>query len=656
MKYCLLTLALATHCAALMAAPAEASPESDDDLALEALLRREVQGPSRYAQSLLDAPAAVSVIGRKEAAALGHTTVGDMLGRLPGISVGNTRSYSAVGVRGFNRPGDYNSRVLMAVDGNRVNDAIYDQGLPQLEFPLVAEWVKRVELVQGPGSSIYGSNALLGVVNVVSVDGADAPGFAALGSAGEHGLRRVEMHYGDADLGGGDLFIGLNLQRTQGENLYLPELGTADGWVRGLDGERHAALFAKYRLGAWRASLSSGQRVKRAPTAPYDTLPGVRGTGYRDASTMAEVAWDEGWQDDTRRSLRLGLTHTEFRGDYVFGEDPQLLNRDTARASSVTLEGKWLWRGLLNHEMMLGAEYRAVPHAEQRNYYVEPFEGVLDTTSANHAVGVYAQDQWRLSSQWRLTTGLRLDHIRGYAAAWSPRAALVYRPDERQSVKLLWARSYRTPNLFERFYDDGGDSQVANPSLTPERMGSFELAWEYLLPADVALSANLYQTRMTHLIEAVPITDDGYGAAQYRNVGRARLRGLEAGLERRAAAGWLWRTSVSLIGAENDRGERLSNAPRWMFKGHLISPAWHGWQLGAAWTTMGPRDGRGGRVPTYASLDAHVQLRLSDRQSVALHVDNALDRANLDPAIAESRLSAVPQPRRALRLDWRIGF
>ena len=106
-----------------------------------------------------------------------------MLGRLPGVYLGNTRSYSNLGVRGFNRPGDYNSRVLMAIDGQRVNDAIYDQGLPQLEFPVVAEWAKRVELVQGPGSSIYGSNALLGVVNVVTLDGADAPGLSVLGSA-----------------------------------------------------------------------------------------------------------------------------------------------------------------------------------------------------------------------------------------------------------------------------------------------------------------------------------------------------------------------------------------------------------------------------------------------------------------------------------------
>ena len=201
---CLSTLALTPA--------AQAAPAADvsDDLALEALLKREVQGPSRYAQSLMDAPASVSVLERAASDALGHQTVGDQLARLPGVYLSNSRTYSGLGLRGFNRPGDYSARLLMAIDGQRVNDAIFDQGLPQLELPLVAEWVKRVELVHGPGSSVYGSNALLGVINVVTLDGADAPGLTTQASLGDKGFRRAEAHYGAASADS-DLFIGLNL-------------------------------------------------------------------------------------------------------------------------------------------------------------------------------------------------------------------------------------------------------------------------------------------------------------------------------------------------------------------------------------------------------------------------------------------------------------
>lgn len=639
----------------LVSLGATAAPVGEDEDQLEALLKREVQGPSRYAQSLMDAPAAVSVITRQEAAALGHVTIGDMLGRLPGVYLGNTRSYSNLGVRGFNRPGDYNSRVLMSIDGQRVNDAIYDQGLPQLEFPVVADWVKRVELVQGPGSSIYGSNALLGVVNVVTLDGIDAPGLSALASAGGDGMRRAELHYGAADVAGGDLFLGVNLQRTGGEDLFLPSLGTADGWVRGLDGERQVAVLAKYRVGRWRLSLSAVQRDKEVPTAPYGTLPGASGTRYTDRELMVEAGYDEGWQGDLRRSLRFNLSQYDFRGRYVFGESPAVIDKDEAYAQWITVDARVLWRGLLNHELMTGAEVRTSPYGVQRNYRVEPYASRLDSHVTQDSAALFAQDQWRLSQAWQLTTGLRVDHARGFSPALSPRAVLVYRPSERQTLKLMWARSFRSPNLYERFYDDGGQSQLANPALRPERLSSAEIAWEYLLPSGQALGVNAYDTRLDRLIEQVPLSAESDAVVQFVNRGRARMRGVDLSVEHRRQDGWLWRASASWMDARDDRGARLSNAPTWMVKGHLVTSEWHQWQFGVEGTALGARLGRV-RVSPSAFLNAHLRYRVDERQTVAMHVDNLLDRANQDPSSPDASLDAIPQPRRTWRLDWRIAF
>lgn len=638
--------------AAALAAPAEDPP---DDKALEALLKREVQGPSRYAESLMDAPASVSVLERRESDALGHQTVGDLLARLPGVYLSNSRTYSALGLRGFNRPGDYSSRVLMAIDGQRVNDAIYDQGLPQLELPVMAEWVKRVELVHGPGSSVYGSNALLGVVNVVTLNGADAPGLTVQGSLGEQGLRRAEMHYGASTAADRDLFIGLNLQRSAGENLYLPELGTPDGWVRGLDGERQAALLAKVRQGPWRLSLNAVRREKDAATAPYGTLPGVPGTYYVDSLALAEIAYDDGWQDDVRSSLRLSVAGYDFRGRYVFGQAPDRINKDVATAQWTTLEGRILWRGLLNHQLMVGAEVRTSPRGVQRNFDIEPHNAILDSNVTQDSIAAYAQDQWRLSSTLHLTTGLRADHVRGFAPAVSPRAVLALRPDERESFKLVWARSFRTPNLYERFYDDGGDTQLRNTALKPEHVNSAEAAWEYLLPSGHAFTANAYDTRMDRLIEQVPLSDDANAPVQYRNVGRVRLRGVDLGVEQHSAAGWMWRTSASWMKARNDAGERLSNAPSWMFKGHVVTPEWQRLQLGAEWQLLGARLGPT-PVPSSAAVNAHLRWRLDEGQSLALHVSNALDRRNFDPSTPDVALRSIPQPGRALRLDWRFAL
>lgn len=636
-----------------LAARSGPAPESAEDKALEALLKREVQGASRYAQSLVDAPASVSVIEQRESDALGHQTVGDMLARLPGIYVTNSRSYSGLGMRGFNRPGDYSSRVLMAVDGQRVNDAIYDQALPRFELPVVAEWVKRVELVQGPGSSVYGSNALLGVVNVVTLDGADAPGLRTQLSMGDRGERRAEMHYGAALAADQDLFVGVNVFRSRGENLYLPELGTPDGWVRGLDGERQAALLAKYRHGHWHASLSAVRREKDAPTAPYGTLAGVAGTRYSDTLALADLSYDDGWQGNVRKMVRLNVAAYDFRGRYVFGQAPELINKDVARAQWTTLEGRLMWRGLYNHQVMVGAEVRTSPTGVQRNFDVEPYRVSLDSHVTQDSVAAFAQDQWRLSSSLHLTTGLRVDHVRGFSPALSPRVVMAYRPDERESLKLMWARSFRSPNVYERFYEDGGVSQFSNRDLKPERVGSGEVAWEYLLARGQAFTANAYYTRLTSLIEAVPTTVDPEAPIQYRNVGRVSLRGVDVGLEERSSQGWVWRLGASWMDARNEAGDRLSNAPSWMLKGHALSPQGRAWQLGVEWNVIGPRLGHV-EVPTAVVFNTHLRYRIDPRQSLALHIDNALDRRYGDPSTPDVALRSIPQPRRALRLDWRF--
>jgi iron complex outermembrane receptor protein len=317
------------------------------------------------------------------------------------------------------------------------------------------------------------------------------------------------------------------------------------------------------------------------------------------------------------------------------------------------LEGRVIWRGLLNHQVMWGAEVRTSPYGVQRNYDVEPHRVSLDSNVSQDSVAVYAQDQWRLSSSLHLTTGLRVDHVRGFSPAVSPRLVMAFRPDERESMKLMWANSFRSPNVYERFYEDGGISQLSNKALKPERVSSGEAAWEYLLPSGHAFSANAYYTRMSRLIEQVPLSDELEAPVQYRNVGRVSLRGVDLGVEQRSTAGWMWRMSASWMDGRDDAGNRLSNSPTWMFKGHLITPQWGGWQVGAEWSAIGPRQGR---VEADAAIvmDAHFRYHFDERQSLALHVRNALDRRYVDPATPDVALGSIPQPRRSMRLDWRF--
>jgi len=125
-----------------------------------------VVSASRYEQRVTDAPASVTVISADEIRKYGYRTLADIVRSIPGMYVSNDRNYNYLGIRGINRPGDYSSRVLLLIDGHRLNDNIYDTAAIGTEFPLDIDLIDHIEFVRGPGSSLYGSNAFLGIINV----------------------------------------------------------------------------------------------------------------------------------------------------------------------------------------------------------------------------------------------------------------------------------------------------------------------------------------------------------------------------------------------------------------------------------------------------------------------------------------------------------
>ena len=135
---------------------------------LEELLNMKVYSASRYSQPVSQAPASVTIVTHEEIERYGYRTLGDLLRSVPGFYVPYDRLYGYVGVRGFANPGDYNTRVLLLVDGHRVNDSIYQQATLGTEFPVDIDMVERVEVIRGPASSLYGTNAVFGVINVIT--------------------------------------------------------------------------------------------------------------------------------------------------------------------------------------------------------------------------------------------------------------------------------------------------------------------------------------------------------------------------------------------------------------------------------------------------------------------------------------------------------
>ena len=160
--------------AAAIAAPAHGADDLTS-LSLDELMEVVIVGASKYEQKQSEVAAAVRVITCQEIRAFGWRTLAEALASLPGVHTRYDRQYSYIGRRGFGLPGDYNTRALVTIDGNRVNPPQADTGPSGRELPIDIDLIERIGCVPGPGGAVYGQNAMFGVVNRITRPCASPP-------------------------------------------------------------------------------------------------------------------------------------------------------------------------------------------------------------------------------------------------------------------------------------------------------------------------------------------------------------------------------------------------------------------------------------------------------------------------------------------------
>jgi len=135
---------------------AQTKPPEPTEISLEELMKMEipvVAAASKYQQKVTEAPSSITIITAEEVKKYGHRTLAEVLRSAPGFYVSYDRNYSFLGTRGFNL-GDYNNRVLLLVNGHRVNNSLSDGAFIGTEFILDVDLIDRVEIIRGPGSSL----------------------------------------------------------------------------------------------------------------------------------------------------------------------------------------------------------------------------------------------------------------------------------------------------------------------------------------------------------------------------------------------------------------------------------------------------------------------------------------------------------------------
>ena len=540
-----------------MGAPALADVNELTDLPIEQLMRVQVVSASRFAQDTSAAPSAVTVISQDEIRAHGWRTLAEILNGIKGLHISQDRSYSYLGVRGFGIPGDYNTRFLLLVDGYRVNDAIYEQAYLGNEFLLDVGVIDRVEFVPGAGSSVYGSNAVLGVINVITRSGSATPGVAVGVEAGSWGGKQVRVNLGRALADGGDLLLSASSLRNTGQAMDIPGIGPTPA---SMDGERADKLYAKWQQGNLAFSAAWMERKKDTPAAPFGTDVGVPGTATIDQQFFATLKHSHDVSADTNLQTQGFYGQSSYQGDYVYAGATE---RELTAARWWGLEVRALHTGFNDHKLIVGLDYQNSPYQSLR-YQGSPS---YDSLTKSWRVGLYAQDEWQLSQDLTLNAGLRFDRYSSFGNSTNPRLALIWDAFAATTLKLAYGTAFRAPSAYETHYEDA--TSAPNPALQPEKVTSWELIAEHTLPRG-KLTGSLYRYRFDDLIQVG--TDPVTGTRdQYQNAGSSRGVGMEIGLEQGFGDTVLGRFSYARQDVQDAAGATQKNSPQHLFKAALRS-------------------------------------------------------------------------------------
>jgi outer membrane receptor for ferrienterochelin and colicins len=562
---------------ALLSITANAQEQKKDlgDTSLEELGSIQVYSASKHMQSASDAPSSVTVITADEIQKYGYRSLADILETVRGFYITYDRDYSFVGVRGFGRLGDSNNRILVLIDGHRINDNVFGEPYLGTEFLVDVDLIERVEIIRGPSSSLYGADAFFAVINVITRKGPQLKGLEVSFAPASFGSYNGRASYGGQYKGIDIMFSG-TFYNSRGPTLFFPQFdspATNYGMTQNTDYESFQHILATISFHGFTLQGLFSARDKGVPTAYYGGLfndPQTQNYDYHqylDLSYQHSIA--EKWDLTARAS------YDQARLQAPVGYSTGLSNGSTT-VDTYSFRGNWLdsevkLTGTLleKHKITVGTEITDNLRQDQGDY-----TALGNTFGADPATSViwalYGQDEFSIVHNLTLSAGLRYDHYSSFGGNTSPRLGLIYHALPATTLKLLYGTAFRAPEPFEvtpdygAFFDD-------NLQLKPETIRSVEGLVEQGLGRRFTLSGSVFRNSIRNLISVETTPNDNQEV--YENSGEANATGVEVELDGHLANGLQGRASYSYVDAEQPQTlQILDNSPQHLGKLNLSYP------------------------------------------------------------------------------------
>ncbi len=639
--------------AALAPQVALAATDAAHDLAADPVPHSEVivVTATSHEQSLDKAPASIAVVDREEIDLRLTDDLSDALTGVPGVAVtGVGQSRKGISLRGM--PVEH---TLYLLDGRRINSS--NAVIAHSDFELgwlPSNAIKRIEVVRGPMSSLYGADALGGVVNVIS----RVPNGPASGEVSAEGRTLFQGKDGSSyKLSGyveGEIvpdLVAFSLAGQLYDRANLPD--PADPNLSEIE--------ARQALGGRAAVMvtpAHGQRIDLVYNRNQDDR-------QRDTIAAGRTPTYYRYADDvSREHMALG-----YRGEWAWGSArlnayQSRLERINSRNNGQTptrpqavrdriVDGHVVLPLFNSHKLTVGGQLR-----DERLTDTEAAQSGVST--ANHR-SIFVQEEFEITGDVSLVGGVRFDHHDRFGWETSPRIYAVIEPAENLIIKGGYGQGFKAPSLTElspdfRVLVAGRFFVVGNPTLKPELSETYEAGIHY--DGDGwGIGGMLFRNNLKNLIEVPCVADCGVRGREirrYSNVARSRIAGVELAAHVDIVPSLRLEGNYNFLDADNlDTGEPLNNRAR-----HRVyaSLGWHFWDEGVVrarseWVGK-QRDGSGVDLPSYSLHHVDFIVPISDRLRLNGGVENVFDTHLAD----KSPLFSFAEPGRTYRLGVTARF
>jgi len=624
---------------------AQASVNDLFNMSLEELMQVKVVGSTHTPETLSSVPAAVTVYSSDEIELMGIQTLEELMNFVPGFSSARSgdSGYRQVPTVRSKRSGATGKEVLVLIDGQRLNSDfsgsafVFNNQIPVGNF-------ERVEFIRGPGSALYGSNAFMGVINIItSKDKNDI--FASIGSNGS---------------------INSYLNYTySGENLRLSSFVTHNK----TDGQRYDNLF-NFSTAVPRASTKDpfkrDELYINSDYKRFNFVGSLRQTESFDFYTIgninndvnrheihggfARLTYDSTGLTTLNTKISVGYRDERSDLDFVISPNGSLPNTDAPSTFLTTLEGHELDFRVDNRvnfdyggTLLIGGEYRhaktqklsalvnGFPGANAVNFgqfvSLENIQGAaLTAEDYRNIYGIYAQYQNDLTQNINLTVGLRYDHYSDFGTALSPRIAFVHDNFSGRVFKLLYAEAFRAPAREENDLQAQG-VLAGNTLLEPEVAKTLEAIWIENI-VNHTLTFTLFSTRVEDAI-----SDVTNGLTRQRTVqnGTENYAGVEVEFLSDVHEDIFLRSSISIVtDSEDVMFRNVSKTASMVLNWHKdkfntnISSYYHG-------KSEGDFGGTRIKINDFFEFYANIMYKLSAHSRLFLQAKNLFDEEYVTP-------------------------